>query len=138
MMPPRSQTMPLAPARHRAVYTGSLAVAALLGLAACSSDAAPAPEPRIEQPGSFILADEPVGGLTLYRNIGLLELPGDFIISLRTYDVRPRGVDDARALSQEAGLPVRQLQTAASLRKWPSGPHWVVWYRSLNPGEEAQ
>jgi hypothetical protein len=115
-----------------------LLAAAPLWLGGCYTDAAPVPEPQLHQPGVFVaVADEPGGALTLYRNIGGLYTGDDVIVALRVFDVHPSGPDEARELAAQPNLPIREKQVVASLRQWPADPYWIVWYRSLEKGEEG-
>ena len=108
-------------------------VFAFLHAAACSSDAAPIPEPDIKNAGSFVAFGQ--GELTVIRTLQAISLGNDYVVFATIYDVAPTSFDEARALAQQPDLPVRQGYTAGSERLIKAQPHEVVWFRTLTQEE---
>jgi len=106
---------------------------AFLHAAACSSDAAPIPEPDIKHAGSFVAYGQ--GELTMIRTLQAISLGNDYVIFATIYDVAPTSFDEARALAQQPDLPIRQGYTAGSESLLKAQRHEVVWFRTLTHEE---
>jgi hypothetical protein len=111
------------------------AVVACLLLPACSSDTAAAPEAELDTPGAFIAVDEGKGGLVLHRMLEKVVLEEETFLFLTVYDVSPSTWDEAGALAKRHDLPVRSGSVPAPAQLFPSGPHRVVWFRTLTEEE---
>jgi hypothetical protein len=105
-------------------------------LPACASDAAPEPEPRLEQPGAFVAVDDGEAELTLFRTLSTLYADGDTILFVTLYDVEPSTWEEAREVSKGHDIPVRELVTFASKNLVIKNPYRVVWFRTLTQEEE--
>jgi len=112
---------------------GALGVA----LAGCSSDALDPSAPTFADPGTFVAVEESPGQLTLYRCIDTFTVEGDVTLFIRSYDVAPRTVDEARELARHGELPVREPTIAVALTRFPGAPFWIVWFRTLTEDEIA-
>jgi hypothetical protein len=106
-------------------------------LVACGSDAPEPPNPSLRDPGTFVAVDEGKGHLTLYRSIDTFAIEDDVTLFVRTYDVTPRTLDDALALAKHGPLPVLYPTVAVALENFPSGPYWILWFRTLTEAEIA-
>jgi hypothetical protein len=130
--------MPVLRSRLAIALSLSLSLSCL-ALPACSSDAAPLPEPDIETPGAFIAFDEGITGkLSLIRTLDTLELPHETILFASVYDVDPVSWDEARELSKRHDLPLRldiQFVTETPLK---AVPYRVVWFRTLSEEEKER
>jgi hypothetical protein len=122
------------PRTVRVVILGVCALCA--ALPACSSDAAPEPEPTIDEPGAFVAVDEGGGSLVLHRTLDQLKVQNETVIFLTVYDVTPATWEEAREISKQHEIPIRFEQLSAVRSKWPGGPAQVVWFRTLTEEEE--
>jgi len=108
-------------------------------LPACSSDALPEPEPELEQPGAFVAVERGAGGLALFRTLAVLHVEnGDTILFVTVYDVEPSSFEEARELSKDHDLRIRELVTSASRNVLILSRHEVVWFRTLTEEEEGR
>src|SRR5688572_11733445 len=121
-----------------AALTLARCLALLAALPACSSDAAPEPEPTLETPGAFVAVDEGEGPLTLFRTLDTLTLPSDTVLFITIYDVDPRTWDEAREMSTSHEIPIRLKIDLASTTPLVARPHQVVWWRSLTVEEQER
>jgi hypothetical protein len=112
------------------------AVVLCAALAGCSSDAAPEPEPSVEDPGAFIAIgpDE----ISLIRILTLFRFSGDTILFFSLYDVEPSNYEEAREIAKGRDIPIRQLSQVISVREIAARPHRVVWYQSLTAEERGR
>jgi hypothetical protein len=106
----------------------------LLVLTGCSSDAAPLPEPDLRQAGAFVAVGQ--GELTLLRTLKSLTLDSDTLILATVYDVTPSTFEQAREISQQKIIPIRQGLDFRSENLLRTQPHRVVWFRTLTQAEE--
>ena len=104
-------------------------------LPACSSDTAAEPEADIETPGAFIAVDEGEGGLVLHRSLETTVLESETFLFLTIYDVHPATWDEAREISKNHDIPIRNGSVPAPRKLFPAGPHRVVWFRTLTDEE---
>jgi hypothetical protein len=102
-------------------------------VASCSSDAGPAPDPEVKQPGAFVAFGQ--GELTLMRTLEALSLDNDTALFSTIYDVTPTSFEEARALAQQPSLPIRQSLATGSEKLLQLVPHRVVWFRTLTRAE---
>jgi hypothetical protein len=112
-------------------------VAMALGVSACASDSLGFPQPTFRDSGTFIAVDEGHEWLTLYRSIDTFAFEEETLLFLRTYDVKPTSVDEARRIAKEGPLPVLHPVSAVDLEAFPTGPYWIVWFRTLTDAEIA-
>lgn len=101
---------------------------------ACSSDAAPLPEPTVRQAGAFVAIDR--GGLELMLTLKSVRLDSDTLIFTTLYDVRPASFEHARELARQANIPIRQELVFESENLIQMLSHRVVWFRTLTRAEE--
>jgi hypothetical protein len=116
------------------MMTMRLAWAALV-LAACSSDSAPAPDPDLRTPGTFVATGSPQG-FGLFRTLDAYAYANDTILAVREYDVHASTPDEAREIAKGSDIPIAAKRTLVVLSKLPD-PHPVVWFRTLNAEEMA-
>lgn len=116
----------------RCVRAAALALA--LAPAACSADAAVAPEPAVETPGTFV-ATYADGQFGLFRSLGTVSYFGDSFVVMLVYEVRPSSWDDAIDLAKRAELPARDRVQYRAPSQLPE--HRPVWFRTLTRSEEA-
>jgi hypothetical protein len=119
-----------------------LAPAMILGasLSACSSDAAPVPEPELHTPGAFVamIGYDVADQITLLRTLDTLRFETDTVLFLTVYDVHPSSWDEARELAKSHDIPIRleiriEPETVVTDR-----PYQVVWFRTLTEEEEGR
>ncbi|HZF56180.1 MAG TPA: hypothetical protein VE093_46515 [Polyangiaceae bacterium] len=125
--------------RAGAAFLVSCASCALLP--ACSSDAAPEPEPELETPGAFTAVDEAEasgGPLTLYRTLDTLILANDTIVFVTVYDVEPSSWEEAREMARERDVPIRLEIQFISRSSLIAHPFRVVWFRTLTDEEKER
>lgn len=108
-----------------------------LSLFGCGSPGPEPPAPTVRDPGTFVAVDEGKGWLTLYRCIDTFAFEEETLLFLRTYDVRPATVEEARALAQHGKLPILTPTSAIAIDQFPTGPAWIVWFRTLTEQEIA-
>lgn len=115
-----------------------LAIAGFVALAAgCASDEVTPPGPTLREPGTFVAVDEGKGYLTLYRTLDTFAFEEETLLFLRTYDVAPQTPEEARAIARSGDLPILYPVSAVDIEQFPSGPSWIVWFRTLTEAEIA-
>jgi hypothetical protein len=131
---------PLKVCLKRAALALALVCAAL---PACSSDAAPEPEPTLETPGAFVAVNEEDeeddaadGALTLMRILDTLSLPNDTVLFVTVYNVNPTSWDEAREIAKSHDIPIRLDIQFASRAPLVAHPYRVVWFRTLTDEEK--
>jgi len=118
-----------------------LAVALALAstwLPACASDAAPQPEPTLEEPGSFVAVQEKPGVFSLQRTLDRVVLETGTILVFTVYDVTPTSWSAARAISMGHDIPILHETTALAEELFTQSDYRVVWFRTLTDEEEQR
>jgi len=121
--------------------TGIALALLLLGTAlpACASDAAPEPEPALEQAGAFVAVDHGEASLELFRTLSTLYIEsGDAVLFMTQYDVAPATWDEAREIAKSHDIPMEAPITFLSRDVLVRHPYRVVWFRTLSAEEEAR
>lgn len=123
-----------------AIRGASLAIPLACGAlsAACSSDDAPEPEPKLETPGAFVAVQEEAGGLTLQRTLDTLSLQNDTVVFLTIYDVNPPTFEAAREMAKDRDIPIRIEVEVQSHSAIVARPYRVVWFRTLTDEEKER
>jgi hypothetical protein len=108
-----------------------------IGVAGCSADAAPEPEPRLTTPGAFIAIETSPATFDLYRTLAALkEANRPLIVFAGHYGPTVGSFDEARELSKDTRLRFatvgRFLETDLEQRNWR-----VVWFRTLTDEESG-
>jgi hypothetical protein len=115
----------------------ALSALLLAFVVACSSDAAPEPEAKIDTPGAFVAFEESPGQIRVVRILGGIVLDnGNVILFVTSYAPLLGSFSAAEELARSSHPPIALLSTSIARSDIVAQRHDVVWFRTLSEAEK--